>query len=479
MERYELRRMSEYVEQTAVENKLWSPGDTVVVAVSGGPDSVALLHVLHHISSTAAPLQLVCAHVHHGFRQESDQEAEMVRTLAESLSIPFEMARVNVPDFMESSGRGAQDAAREKRYAFLFATAEKYKADAIALAHHADDQAETVLMRLLRGSGPSGLAGMKMERVQKNVKLIRPFLRMNKADLIALCHQCGFIYAVDDSNLQTKYHRNAIRLEVLPFLAKYNPQISSSLIQLAEVSGAEDNYMELAAKDAYASLVRETSRGSAVDAPSFLGLHVALQRRLIKLILNYLSSEREISDFSKIESVRLRIAQEIHSSWSLDLGDGICCIREYDKVLFTSQPPVLRKNYIYELHTPEELDLTLTEIGKVLMLEYGNAREMKGYARILDTECYFDADDLKFPLCIRSRQPGDKMKVMGLNGSKKVKDILIHEKIPPSVRADIPMVCDGTGRILWIPGVRRSVHAAVGQHTTRILRMRLLDAGKA
>lgn len=478
MEQDCLKSIVERVEDLAREKQLWTARDVIIVAVSGGPDSVALLHVLHEISTRSTPLKLICAHVHHGFRQESDDEAVMVQNLSESLGIPVETAYIDVPAYMEQSGKGVQEAARDKRYEFLFKVAEKYSARSIALAHHADDQAETVLMRLLRGTGPSGLAGMKIKRVQKNVELIRPFLRINKTDLIELCDQRGYSYAVDHSNLTTKYRRNAVRLEVLPFLEQYNGQISSSLNQLAEVTGEEDDFMELAAENAYRSLVREIDGRLAFDAPSFLGLHVALQRRLIKLILNYLSADQENTDFVKIETVRQGVIQERRTNWRLDLGGGLTCIREYGEVSFYPKPLAGQGNYIYQLNSPDGRNLVLPEIGKILKLVCMNGEEMRDSIKMSSGEASFDADQLVFPLTIRSRRPGDKIKIMGLNGSKKVKDILIDEKIPPSVRSVIPMVCDGSGNIVWIPGVRRSVHAAVGWHTTCILRMELVDAEK-
>lgn len=477
MEQDYLRSLVERVETIAREKRLWNDSDVIIVAVSGGPDSVALLHVLHEISRRKS-LQLVCAHVHHGFRRESDDEAVMVQNLAEELGIPVETAYIDVPAYMEESGKGVQEAARDKRYEFLFQVAAKYKAQSIALAHHADDQAETVLMRLLRGTGPSGLSGMKFKRIQKNVKLIRPFLRINKTDLIELCDQSGYSYAVDDSNMTTKYRRNAVRLEVLPFLRQYNGQISSSLNQLAEVTGEEDDFMELTAENAYRSLVREIDGRLAFDAPSFLGLHVALQRRLIKLILNYLSADQENSDFVKIEMVRLGVLQDRRTNWRLDLGGGLTCIREYGEVSFLPKPLIGQESYIYHLNSPDEPDLVLPEIGKILRFTRMNGEEMRNSIRMSSGEASFDADQLVFPLAIRCRQPGDKMKVMGLNGSKKVKDILIDEKVPPSVRSMIPMVCDGSGNIIWIPGVRRSIHAAVGRYTPCILRMELVDAEK-
>lgn len=474
--RTDLNTLTEHVLRTAGEHGLWQPHDTIIVAVSGGPDSVALLHVLHRISKLHVPLNLICAHVHHGLRAESDDEEKLVRRLAEGLGVPFELARIDVPSYMEESGKGFEEAAREKRYAFLHETAVRRGAASIALAHHADDQAETVLLHLLRGSGLAGLKGMKIKRSEKNVELIRPFLRIYKTDLVSVCKQQGYEYAVDSSNFSTKYRRNAIRLDVLPFLGQYNGQIRQSLVQLAEIAGGEDDFMERAAGRAYRETVQHKNGRLYFEAPSFLALHVALQRRLIKLILNYLSAGSEITDFHKIEWIRQTMIQNKSTTWSLDIGGGLACIREYGKIWFMHKPQEQSKSYTYELQAAVP-ELFIPEIGKRMTMKAQSPDDpffqAKGEAC---AEAVFDADQLKFPLTLRSRLPGDTMKVMGLNGSKKVKDIFIDAKIPPSARSRIPVLVDGSGNIIWIPGVRRSAHAAVGARTISVLYMCLEDA---
>lgn len=474
--RTNLNTLAGHVLRMAGEHGLWKSNDTIVVAVSGGPDSVALLHVLHRISRLHVPLQLVCSHVHHGLRADSDGEEELVRRMAEGLGIPFESARIDVPSYMKESGKGFEEAAREKRYAFLHETARRYGAASIALGHHADDQAETVLMHLLRGSGLTGLTGMKIKRREKNVELIRPFLRIYKTDLVSVCEQEGLAYAVDSSNLSNEYRRNAIRLDVLPFLGQYNGQIRQSLVQLAEIAGGEDDFMELAADHAYRNMVRHKNGRLYFEAPSFLALHVALQRRLIKLILNYLSAGSEITDFHKIELIREPIVQNKSTTWSLDIGGGLACIREYDMIWFMHRPQEQSKSYTYELQTAVP-ELFIPEIGKKMKMKVQSPNDSY-FSNAAGTcaEAVFDAGQLKYPLTIRSRLPGDTMKVMGLNGSKKVKDIFIDAKIPPSARSRIPVLVDGSGNIIWIPGVRRSAHAAVGAQTVSVLHMRLEDA---
>ncbi|WP_136607574.1 tRNA lysidine(34) synthetase TilS [Paenibacillus dokdonensis] len=473
--RADLNMLMEHVLHTAGEHGLWLPHDTIVVAVSGGPDSVALLHVLHQISKRYIPLQLICAHVHHGLRAESDSEEELVRHLAQELNLPFETVRIDVLSYMKESGKGFEEAARDKRYAFLHEIAQRYSASSIALAHHADDQAETVLLHLLRGSGLGGLKGMKIKRCEKNVELIRPFLRIYKTDLMSICKQNGYAYAIDSSNLSNQYRRNAIRLDVLPFLGQYNGQIRQSLVQLADIAGMEDDYMEQAANQAYHDIVQHKDGRLYFQAPSFLALHVALQRRLIKLILNYLSAGIEITDFHKIELIRQSINQNKSTTWSLDIGGGLACIREYDMILVMQRPPEQFKSYTYELQTAVP-ELCIPEIGKKLKMKVQSPHD-RYFSNMAGAcaEAVFDAGQLKYPLTLRSRLPGDTMKVMGLNGSKKVKDIFIDAKIPPSVRSRIPVLVDGSGNMIWIPGVRRSMHAAVGTQTTSVLHMCLED----
>lgn len=189
----QMKELVESVLEAAAEHELWQPHDTIVVAVSGGPDSVALLRILHEIAVNRMPLTLVCAHVNHGFRTESAEEAEFVRKLAAELGIPFELAEFDIPSMVKEIGLGPEGAAREKRYQFLIETAHRYHARSVALAHHADDQAETVLMRLLRGSGPSGLAGMRWKRTEKRWNSSAPSCVLTKQLLSAYAGKRGLL----------------------------------------------------------------------------------------------------------------------------------------------------------------------------------------------------------------------------------------------------------------------------------------------
>ncbi|MNW57943.1 tRNA(Ile)-lysidine synthase [compost metagenome] len=248
---------------------------------------------------------------------------------------------------------------------------------------------------------------------------------------------------------------------------------------MSEIVQAEDEYMEAAAEKYFNELVLVEPGKYTMQRALFTGIPSALQRRLIKLILNYLSADSSALDFSKIEAVRRGTLQEHPTVWSLDLGGGLICVRQYDTILFSSKPPQQQVSYTYRLSLTNPR-IEIKEIGKVLMM---SVLERENFTVLGEDSgkmlAWFDSGELVLPLTIRSRLPGDTIRVMGLNGSKKVKDIYIDDKIPSSERSRIPLVCDGSGNIVWIPGVRRSMHAAVGRHTASVLLLTLEEPEKS
>lgn len=467
------------VEQAVREHQLWTPGSTIVVAVSGGPDSVALLHVLHMLATHERHrLRLIVAHANHGFRQASVAEAEIVKRIASDLGVPCEVANLEMPAYIERTGMNSQAAAREQRYAFLHATAAKYNATHIATAHHADDQAETVMMRLIRGSGAAGLAGMAISRSEKNVELIRPFLRIYKTDLVDFCEESGLQYVTDESNDSRKYVRNQIRLDVLPFLGQYNEQIAKALNRTADLLRADSDYLEQEASVQLTVILKQTKGGYQLDRAGFVSTHVALQRRFIKLILSYLAqktdTESDSFDYEKIEAIRQGILQALPTTWMLDISERIQCVRSYDQIEFIhrldSEGPV---SYEYRIERGHGEQWIADHSGLLSWdeIDYDSESDRaKPKHRFI---AFFDADCIPFPLIVRNRQPGDRMRILGLNGSKKVQDIFIDEKIAPMLRDTWPVLTDATGQLLWIPGVRRSAHATVQEQTKRLIRIEL------
>jgi tRNA(Ile)-lysidine synthase len=459
-----LNRMMDFCKS----RQLIAPGDKIVAAVSGGPDSVALLHLLKRLRS-AWGLTIIAAHVNHGFRgEESDKEAELVRGLAREWGVPCESVALDMPALLKREGGNPQDAARAARYRFLAETAERHDARLIALAHHADDQAETVLMRMLRGAGPDGLEGIPVRRPLNGALLIRPLLIFYKKELLDYCRRHGLRYAEDSSNRQRKYVRNRLRLDVIPYLERFNPQLVPALARMADIMSEEQDYMLQETRRRFEAVAERTPDGIGLARRDFLADHVALQRRLIKLILSYLCPD-EIADFSKVERVREALAADDPATIRLDLGGGVRLVREYDDVRFTSGGDSRIPAFDYVAGSCPAV-IEIPEIQAVLTLRETEPGPM---SRLSPDEARFDRDAVRFPLTVRNRRPGDRIALPGMNGRKKVKDLFIDEKIPPSHRERFVIVEDADGRILWVAGLRRSAHAEAGPHSSRILHMHL------
>lgn len=462
------------VEQTILEEHLLNKEVTIIAAVSGGPDSVALLHLLTVLAADWR-WKIVVAHVNHQFRiAESEEEAVRVAELAEQFGLPFELGVLNVPEYIRQSGLNSQVAARKKRYDFLFEIARKYKASSIALAHHADDQAETVLMRVIRGTGIEGLSGMPIRRMENNVELIRPLLRITKSELITYCNERHLLFSIDSSNLKRKYFRNQVRLDVIPFLTKYNPKLPEALHRMAEFIRPEAEFLALETERCFNELVTLEEQGWRFSRKPFSTLHIALQRRMIKLILSYLISVEHASVFQKIESVRTAILQDETPSLKLDLSGTYELIREYDDIAIIRKTQTLSAagDFDYEIHG-QSGSFQIAEANCRVTYEVMENGALQMAERPKPDEAWFDADALTFPLHIRNRRAGDRMRIQGLNGSKKVKDMFIDQRIVPSKREILPLLVEGDRKILWIPGLRRSEHASQNEHTKRILHMKI------
>lgn len=458
------------------EESLLPPGDRIVVAVSGGSDSTALLQLLFLLSGTWG-WSLTAAHANHGFRpEESALEAEAVRSFAEERGIPFVYKELHVPAYLKERGGNPQDAARELRYRFLLETAKAVGASRIALAHHADDQAETVLMRLLRGTGITGLAGISMRRTEQNVELVRPLLRITKNELLEELRRQGIGYCTDSSNAKLDYTRNRIRLEALPYLARYNPSIVEALNRLAELASADDSFLEEEAGRVFGRLAVPAGEGIRFDRREFASLHVALQRRFLKLILNYVSKGTEPPDYGEVERIRGSLLHTGKPNAVLRTYGDILVVREYDGIraehradagFAGGSPP-----YRYPLEDADG-ELWVPEASCRMVyrtLAPDQAERGSGF-----TAC-FDAEALAMPLAVRNRREGDRMRPDGLNGSKKVKDIFIDHKVPAALRERMPLLVDRDGSVLWIPGVRRSDAAKVTAETRHVLCIHYLPA---
>jgi len=314
-------------------------GDTVLVGVSGGPDSMALLYLLMDIRNEYG-ITLKAAHLNHGFRKEAVDEAEFVRKTAVSLGLPVIISSIDVPAIKETDGLSAQEAARKARYAFFAEAAEEAGASMVALAHTADDQAETVLMRLLRGSGPLGLSGIppvrKISSQEAGVRrqgpiIIRPLIECSRKEIEKYISDRNIPFVTDSSNLKMDYMRNRVRIELLPFLEGYNPNIKETLVRTADVASRDNQFLDMEADRIYKTF-RDNKEGISIEFKTLKELHPALSSRVIRKAIKAVKGDLKRVSFQHISDI-LSLMDSGEGKWSLHLP-CVTVSREHDKLLF-------------------------------------------------------------------------------------------------------------------------------------------------
>lgn len=447
------------------KNSLTKPGDTVIVACSGGPDSLALLDLLWQLQEELS-VHVVAAHYEHGIRgAASKADADFVRTYCEGKSIPFCMEAGDIPAISQNTGESLETCARRMRYDFLNRVAAQYAGAVIATAHHADDQAETVLMHILRGSGIKGLGGI----LPKRDNIIRPLLFCTKADLVDYCHGQGLTPRLDATNNLADCTRNKIRLELLPILREqYNSHINDNLCNLAEMAGAEEELLqELCRRTADKLGIAPSEDEISCPVEGFLAQPLAMQRRLIQYMAQWLGIT---FSFVHIESLR-QLIQRHATGTSINLP-GDCQGRiSYNVVYLSKKSSVLGANNATIKDTP--LVIRLKAFSEVHLPRGGlisaNLTDSLLAEGPFSKDCvYFDAAKCGTEVVIRYRKPGDKLRLPV--GHKKLKDLLVDEKIPRDCRDNIPLVINkDTREIIWVAGVRQTAVALADENTKQYL----------
>lgn len=422
----------------------------IVVGVSGGPDSLALLHYLHS-QKDRKNLSIVVAHVDHMFRgAESYEDALFVKRFCQEYEIPFEMRQIDVMKIMEATGKSSQVAAREVRYQFYSEIMEKYDFRYLALGHHGDDQIETILMRLTRGSSGMARAGIPFTRPFGTGVIFRPFLTVTKDEIEQYCKKHALNPRLDPSNLKSIYSRNRFRQQVLPFLKEENSQVHEHFQRFSEELQGDEAFMMELTKKHLNSVMTESEKGKiTIDIKTFLEMPLPLQRRGIQLILNYLYKEKPASLSAVHIDQVFSIIHHREPSGKLDFPNGLKVIRSY-----------LQLTFQFQLIKAKPYSLKIVEPGMVILPNGGSIR-----IDYLDGEipefhhpytALFHVEVVKWPLVIRTRKIGDRMTLKGMQGSKKIKDIFIDQKVPVQDRDTWPVITDSEDCILWLPGLKKS-----------------------
>ena len=455
---------------------LLSEGDRILVAVSGGPDSVALLHVLHELQNEFS-LHLEVAHLQHGIRgAEAEQDARFVAELAERLTLPFHLKKIDLPQMKSEAGRGNLEAlARKERYRFFAAVVRERNLGKVATAHTLNDQAETVLMWLMRGSGMKGLGGMEPIHhfqpegciADERIVVARPLLAVSKAEIVDFLNAKRLAYRVDRTNQDDRLLRNWIRLELIPKLAaRSGPRFTTRLAHQAELLRDDEWVLEGIARRE----LDRIRRAGGLDRELFLKQPAALQRRILRLWIEGARGHLLGVDFDHIAAMReLIVGTPPHGRLAVP-GD-FELVKEYQVLRLVKRNRKWKRTLCYSYELRIGTPLGIPEAGVTIHSE----RISAPLANLPDSlsEAVFDAALLPRTLTLRNFRRGDRYRPLGMVGHKKVKDLFVEKKIPLSVRATLPLLLAGD-EILWIPGHGRGEAAKIGPETAEILRLRVI-----
>ena len=449
----------------------------IVAAISGGPDSMALLLLLDRLRGTLG-FALHVAHADHGLRgDEAREDARFVESMARYMGLPVTLARLDVNALRDARRMSVEEAAREARYAFLVETAAGTGASAIALGHTADDQAETVLMHLLRGSGTSGLAGMPAvshlpaSRYGERMGLVRPLLDFTKGDTSAYCELRGVTPREDSTNSSLEFTRNRVRLELLPQLERFNPRFRDALLRLSASSAHDLDFLEQATGEARQRLDVQGEHGMAISRAGFQALHPAVQRHVLRLVYRELAGATKELTHRHVEDM-VRLSSGRTGAW-MALPGGLRFHVGYD---------ALRLAPAGELPatTPLAGEHALSIPGETCVWEWCVHAELlphvRGDAEVSSLVAVLDADRAGRRLCVRSRRPGDRITPLGMSGSRKVQDVMVDDKTPEAEREGVPLVVSEHG-VLWVVGHRLAHWARVREDTKRVLRLEFRQPG--
>jgi tRNA(Ile)-lysidine synthase len=486
---------------------LISPEEIVVVGVSGGADSVCLLHVLAKCQKKLR-IKLHIAHLNHQLRGvESEADAEYVSNLAGSLGIPITIGRQDVAAYRTERNCSIEEAARELRYAFFARVAREVRANRIAIGHTRDDQVETILMHILRGTGITGLCGLapcspmaynsqgtSLRAKRSNLLVIRPLLDITREETASYCQEYQLEPRIDSSNLSPSFFRNRLRLHLLPMLRQYNPSIDQALLRLADIAKEDSAFIEQQASGLWDEVARQENNTIYLDKKQIAGLSIALQRHLLRAAVTNLAGDVRDIEASHIEAARSLLNKP--ASKRISLPHGLVCHGGYDELAITRLPLVIaseaRQSQLppcpfpplpgeFPLKVPGKTVFPGWEVIASIVRERAASLSSQGALSTSERTyqsnlvAHFDLPKTGTVLFVRQRRPGDRFQPLGMNMPKKLYEFMVDAKIPRSWRGHIPIVCSPQ-QIIWVVGWRIDDRVKTTEASKKILRLEFIKS---
>jgi len=482
------KKIVRIVEATIKNHRMFEPKDSVLVGVSGGPDSVALLHVLLKISSGLS-LTLGVAHLNHGIRSsDSDRDAEFVASLAGKFKLPFYIKKKDVLSYKKHHKLSLEEAGRRVRYEFFHQIAGENKYNKIALGHQGNDNAELVLMYLFRGSGPVGISGIPPVRdnLSQYGIIVRPFLGLTRHEIMDYLAVKKLEYVIDTSNEDTKFLRNKVRSKLIPLIKEsYNPRIIETVNRLSSIIRSDEEWIEDIITPFYEDILLYSKEKEIVlSIPKLVRIHIAPKRRVIRRAIENTKGDLRRITFSHIASV-IKLLERVPAFGSLDLPGSITVTRKEDTLYITSGEKVRSKTgpdlqnierplFEYTIHKPGSSpeSLCIKETGSRLRFSVISPKNITDIQSAGQQVAFFDMSKLVFPLVVRNFRHGDRFTPFGMIGSQKLKKYFINNKISRTKRANCPVLLSAN-KIIWVVGHRQDEFGKVTQSTENVLKVQL------
>lgn len=468
------------VEKTMASHGMIARNDTVLVAVSGGPDSVALLYTLADIA-IKYELVLGIAHLNHCLRgDESDADEVFVTTLAKKTGFPVYTRKADIRKEQAKTGRSIEETGRDARYHFFSQIASTHGYNRIALGHNRDDNAELILINMLRGAGPKGLGGIPPVRAN----LIRPLFERSKKEIVSFLKEIGVSFSIDRTNSENIYLRNKIRNRLIPELATYNPNIIDTLCRLGNIVREEDDWSEqLISEYLTKSVIGKTSDSIALSAPSLRSLHPAALRRVIRRAVRQVKSDLRRISFKHIDSAMHLL--KTNGQASIDLPGQIRIwksgevfgVRHEKKSLRSARMSGRKSEVNYDIMVNKSDAVSsavwITEAEAWIFFSRVTAAHLPPEFEKDGKTAWMDWEKITFPIRIKSFRPGDRFRPLGMNGTRKVCDFLCNNKVPVEKRAVIPIL-ECRDHIVWVSGLRIDERVKTDSSTRFALKMELV-----
>ena len=404
---------------------------TVVVAVSSGPDSMALLNLLLELREEKK-LKIVVGHINHNLREESEEEFEFTKKYAIDNKCEFEWIK-----FDEYETNSIENEARERRYQFFEQILKKYNSKYLLTAHHGDDLIETILMRLTRGSSLNGYAGFKKISIRKGYNILRPLIFYTKDEILKYLEKNSIPYRIDKTNFSKKITRNRYRLDILPLLKNEDKDVHKKYLKFSEELEEVNSFLEKYINSKYEEVVQNNMINISLikNEDKYI-----IKQILYKYLFNIYKDDIKLIESKHVDIIINSILDD-KSNIEISLPNEITMQKSYDLLMVKNK--VFSDDYKIELKRE-----TIFPFGRILALD--DTDKTDNYV------CHLNSKKIRLPLYVRNKQDGDSIEVLNMNGSKKVKDIFIDEKIPINDRKNYPVVIDSDDNIIWIPGIKKS-----------------------